>query len=103
MKDDNIAHCLKCKEDILPFQRLTNQQFLATSATSAKGITNDIRSLNMSLYPTEYLKSCCKGINDINQSKTINDDNISEINCNYVDIDTFNYTKKGFLAISFKT
>ena len=26
MKDDNIRYCLKCKEDILSFQRLTNQQ-----------------------------------------------------------------------------
>ena len=59
MKYDNITYCLKCKEDIT----LTNQQFFATSA---KGITNDIRSLNMSLYPTEYFKSFFKGINEIN-------------------------------------
>ena len=91
MKDDNIRYCLKCKEDILTFQRLTNQQFFVTSA---KGIANDIRSLSMSLYPTEYLKSFFKGINEINQSKTIKDgNNISEMNCNYVDIDSFNYTK----------
>ena len=59
MKHANITYCLKCQEDILPFQRLTtNQQFCPTSA---KGITNDIRSLIMSLYLTQYLKSFFKG------------------------------------------
>ena len=100
MKDD-IIYCLKCTEDILSFQRITNQQLFGTSA---KCITNDIRSSNVPRNPTEYLKSLFKRINEINQSKTIkDDDNISEINCNYVDIDSFNYThKKGFHAISFK-
>ena len=32
MKNDDIIYCIKCKKVILPFQRLTNQQFYVTTS-----------------------------------------------------------------------
>ena len=41
--DDDIIFCIKCKEEIIPFQKLTDQQFFATSV---KGMNKDVESLN---------------------------------------------------------
>ena len=38
-KNEEIMFCLKYTEEILPFQRLTNQQF---HVTATKGINKDI-------------------------------------------------------------
>ena len=47
-------YCLKCTEEILPFQRLTNQQF---HVTATKGINKDIEGINQTLSPSNNLKS----------------------------------------------
>ena len=58
--------CLKCQEEVFPFQKLTKQQFLATTKSDV--------------------------INNINRYiKEVEEDNSVEINCNYIDIDSFHY------------
>ena len=91
IKNDEIIFCIKCKEEIIPFQRLTNQQFHVTT----KGINKDIEGINQTFTPSNNVKSFFKGINELNQPRSKNnDDNTPELNCNYVDIDSFNYIKK---------
>ena len=45
--------CLKCQE-IIPFQKLLDQQFYMTSE---KGITKDADTSNLSIFPNNSLKS----------------------------------------------
>ena len=52
---------------ILPFQRLTNQQFYVTTS---KGINKDIDVINHSLFPSDNLKSFFRGINELNHPKS---------------------------------
>ena len=76
----------------LPFQRLTNQQFYVTTS---KGINKDIDVINHSLFPSDILKSFFRGIHELNQAKRKdNDDDIPQLNSNYLDIESFNFTKK---------
>ena len=91
IKNDEIILCIKCKEEIVPFHRLTNQQFHVTT----QGINKVIEGINQTLAPSNNLKSFFTGINELNQPRSKNnDDNTPELNCNYVDIASFNYIKK---------
>ena len=45
---------IKCKEEILPFQSLTDQQFFVTSV---KGINKDVENSNLSLFPPTNILS----------------------------------------------
>ena len=91
IKNDEIILCIKCKEEIISFQRLANQQFHVTT----KGINKDIEGINQTLTPSNNLKSFFKGINELNQPRSKNnDDDTPELNCNYVDTASFNYIKK---------
>ena len=51
-KADTI-YCLKCQEEIIPFQSLSEQQFYASAV---KGLNNDIDHLKFS-NPNNSLKS----------------------------------------------
>ena len=89
--------CIKCKEEIFPFQKLTEQQFFLTSKS---GLSNDMELLNLNIFPIERMKLFFKEINDISMKAKDTDENFEEINCNYVDIDSFDYkTDKNKLAL----
>ena len=83
--------CIKCKEEAIPFQKLTDHQFFATSKG---GINKDIDSLDLTIFPINRLKSFFKDINDLNTNLKDDEDNLEEINCNYLDIDEFHYKNK---------
>ena len=53
--------CIKCKEDIFPFQKLTEQQLFITSKN---GFNNDMELLNLNIFPIEKMKLFFKEIND---------------------------------------
>ena len=92
IKEDDIVFCIKCKEEALPFQKLTDQQFFVTSV---KGINKDPENLNQTLFPPINLKTFFEGINDLNQNDDRgSEDNLPQINCKYVDLDTFKHSKK---------
>ena len=94
MNEEDAILCIICKEEIIPFQRLTDQQFYVTSF---KGVNKDVDSLNQSLFPSTSLKTFFQGINDLNQNvdnDLDNEEGIPQINCKYVDIDTFKHKNK---------
>ena len=81
--------CIMCKEDSLPFQKLSDPQFYSTSKC---GLNNDIDALELAVFPTNRLKSFFNDINNLDINlKDEEEDNLNEINCNYVDIDSFEY------------
>ena len=83
--------CLKCREEIIPSQKISDEQFYMTAE---KCINNDVDLLNMSLLPNNSLKTYFKDINNINSNVFDNDIEAPDINCNYVDINSFNYKNK---------
>ena len=91
-KNTEPQFCIKCKEDIIPFQRITDQQFFATAE---KGINKDIEGLNFSIFPSNRLKDYFKDINNL-QSGLNHDDEVDSpvLNCNYTDINSFDYQNK---------
>ena len=92
-KNSDHIYCLKCLEEIIPFQNLSDEQFYMTSE---KGIQSDIDQLNLSILPNNSLRTFFKVINKL--SCNITDD--LEINCNYVDIDSFCYRNtKDFFSL----
>ena len=99
INDEDIFFCIKCKEEILPFQSLTDQQFFVTSV---KGINKDVENSNLSLFPPTSLKTFFQGINDLNENTdNDNEESMPQINCKYTDVDTFNHkNKKGTFPCS---
>ena len=87
-KNTDPIFCIKCQEEIIPFQKLTDHQFFATSS---KGIDKYLDSLNISVFPINRLKSFFKEVNDLSVNTRDDDDNITELNCNYVDINSFDH------------
>ena len=61
-KNGDPQYCLRCQEEIFPFQKLTMQQFFATSKS---GIDKDVDSLNLSVFPMNRLKTFFKEINNL--------------------------------------
>ena len=82
---------IKCKEENIPFQKITDHQFLTTSKI---GLNDDIDSLDLAIFPINRLKSFFKEINDIGINHKDNEDSLDEINCNYIDIDSFKYKNR---------
>ena len=83
--------CIACKEENLPFSKLTDEQFKLMS--NAINIDDD-HDLAHSLFPSESLKCFFKGINDLTNPNNANSDGDVDnipINCKYVDINSFNY------------
>ena len=93
----DYVFCLKCQEEIIPFQQLSDQQFYLTSE---KGINKDVDLLNLSVLPNNSLKTYFKDIDNVNCTFSDNDDDAPSINCNYIDINSFDYkNKKDFLSL----
>ena len=89
-KTKEACICINCKEDNLPFFKLTDEQFKLMS--NAVNIDDD-KDLAYSLFPPESLKALFRGINDVT-NEGINDETEQiPINCNYVDINSFKYKK----------
>ena len=63
--------------------------------TSEKGINKDVDLLNLSLLPNNSLKTYFRDINNINCDFTDDDEETPAVNCNYVDINSFDYNNKG--------
>ena len=94
---NNYIFCLKCLEEIIPFQQLSDQQFYMTSE---KGINKYVDLLNLSILPNNSLKTYFKDINNVNCPFSDNDDDAPAINCYYVVINSFNYkNKNGSLSL----
>ena len=83
--------CIKCQEHVLPFHTLTDDQFCAANE---RGSNLDIDK-DSSLFPSQSMKIFFNEISTYikNQAVQTDSDNIG-INCDYVDIDSFNYTQK---------
>ena len=79
LKNSNDPYfCIPCREEIIPFQKLSNQQFFVTAA---KCLNKDVDKLNqLSIFPSARLKSFFKDLNDSNQPL----DNDDEFPINYV-------------------
>ena len=77
--------CYNCKLNIMPFQNLTNEQFITTSFRGSDIDIDDYNDLN--ILPPNILKSFVNDINDANQSKG-NDDDETPINCQYYGADS---------------
>ena len=88
IKNKQEVFCVTCKEEIFPFQKLTQQQFFLTSF---KGQNTDIGDLEH-LFPSESIKMLFKNINEFNNSGD-NQDEMPPLNCKYVDVESFNYPK----------
>ena len=87
-KTNEPCICINCKEENLPFSKLTDEQFKLMS--NAINIDDD-KDLAYSLFPPESLKSLFRGINEVT-NENINDETEElPINCKYVDISSFNY------------
>ena len=88
-KTSEPLFCIKCQEEAIPFQKLTDHQFFATSS---KGINEELDSLKISVFPINRLKSFFKEVNNLSVNpREDEEDNLTEINCNYVDINSFDY------------
>ena len=87
--------CLKCQEGIIPFENLSDEQFYMTSE---KGVNRDVDKLNVYILPNNSGKTFFKYINNINCNIADDIDTSPEINCNYIEIDSFRYknTKGSF-------
>ena len=57
-------------------------------------INKDVDLLNMSFLPNNSLKTYFKNINNITCNLMDNDLEVPDINCNHVDINSFNYKNK---------
>ena len=89
IKENNSNFCIKCQEEIIQFQKLTDYQFFATSE---KGINNDVDNLDLVIFPINRLKTFFRDINDLNVNiKNDKDEEFPDLDCNYVDIDSFKY------------
>ena len=91
MKDiEEYLCCLSCKEEIIPFQKLTRQQLFATAS---QGLNKDIDNVAHTIFPANSLKSLFININEFYENRNYNLENDTRIlNCNYVDIDSFKHT-----------
>ena len=85
--------CLKCKNETLPFQTLSDLQFTKINQKSTDKSEDKLSHLPSGI-PSEALKTFFKEINQINQSLTDeNDEDQFGIDCKYVDIESFNFKK----------
>ena len=57
--------------------------------TSEKGINKDVNLLNLSILPNNSLKRYFKDINNVTCNFVDNDDEAPDLNCKYVDINSF--------------
>ena len=88
---ENISQiCLKCKEENIPFQKLTDHHFFA----STKGINKNIEDLLDIVSPSNSLKLFFNEINNLGNTTNTEVENPTSINCNYVDLNSFNYKPK---------
>ena len=88
-KTKEACICLTCKEENLPFFKLTNEQFKLME--NAINIDDD-NDLAYSLFPSESLKGLFRGINEItNENSDRGETEEVPINCKYVDINSFKY------------
>ena len=90
-KNTENFFCLKCREEIIPFQQVTDQQFLVTSNYC---IHKHLDSLNIEITPNNTIKNFFQDINNLADfdKKTDDDtDDTPRINCNYTDIDSFRH------------
>ena len=82
-KSNDTYFCKICKEETIPFQKLSNQQFFTS-------VTKDIKDINenssLKIFPTSNEKSLFNELNGLN----LPDDDLDEprsINCEYYDAD----------------
>ena len=92
IKENQSVICIKCQIDNIPFQNLTEIEFIAVN----KGIETDIEALHEVSVTSSSLKTFFNEINKSNPfSHTETDhDEIEDallINCKYVDLSSFNY------------
>ena len=72
-------------------QKLSDQQFYMTSE---KGITKDADTSNLFIFPNNSHKSYFKDINNLNSHLMDSDLETPVINCNDVDVNSYNYKNK---------
>ena len=63
--NSELILCLKCQEDIIPFQNISDEQFYMTSE---KGFNID--QLNLSVLPNNSLKTYFNDISNVNSNDT---------------------------------
>ena len=63
--------CNQCKEEAIPFQKLSNQQFFTSIV---KGISKDLdENSDPKIFPSPALKSFFRNTNDLNQPQDHNE------------------------------
>ena len=87
-KEAEDTICLKCMEENIPFQKITNNQFFATAS---KGVDTEVDYSNLSILPPENIRLFFKQLNEYNGSNII--DEKSPLDCKYYDTDTFPSSK----------
>ena len=83
--------CLKCQEEIIPFQKLSDQQFYMVSE---KGINDDNDLSNLFIPTNSSLKTYFNDINNLNDNINNMDCESPSINCSYVDVSSFDHRNK---------
>ena len=84
-KSEEPHVCYKCREDNIPFFKLTNDQFITTSFRGCNKDIDELVSLN--ILPPNILKSFFNEINESNLFKDSEDED-SPINCKYYGADS---------------
>ena len=88
---DNSLICIKCQADNIPFQDLTDLQFLAVS----KGLDTDSEALQEVSVTSTSLRTLFQEINKSSPFEQLDSEedegNATLINCKYTDLSSFNY------------
>ena len=87
--------CLACKEENIPFQTLSDNQFIATVS---QRVDIEVDYGELSVLPPENLRLFFKELNEFNGSNIIEEN--SPLNCKYYDINTFPSSKMGGKSFS---
>ena len=91
MGKDELLICIKCQSDNIPFQNLTDLQFLAAS----KDLKTDSEVLQELSVTSTSLRTFFQEINKSSPFENLDldedDDNATLINCKYTDLCSFKY------------
>ena len=97
IKDKEDLTCIKCKQENIPFQDLTDLEFSVVSngienSTNIESIENiSVTSTSLRKFFSEINKS--NPFDDLKTSLDDDDDDSIQINCKYTDVGSFNYKK----------
>ena len=82
--------CIKYKENAIPFQTLSDDEFCSIAT---RGVNKDFNDFS-SIFPSNTSKAFFKEINITKKDLIEQNMETCEMNCNYIDIENFQYSQK---------